>query len=179
MKFIPVFRYSQPEAIKIFKAYCLAFPPEERRNERQYSALFDTGEAEVLLIEHDNTQIGYLIIWKLSHYIYIEHFEVFPEFRSKKYGSLILEEFQKIHPGIVLESEPENKNEVAERRIRFYERNGFKIIDRDYIQPSYGEEKESVHLYLLSTKPADAADIAREIHRLVYGVTLPDTPDGL
>ena len=33
--------------------------------------------------------IGYLIGWQLSHFIFIEHFEIFQEFRGKNYGSEI------------------------------------------------------------------------------------------
>lgn len=169
MNFIPVIRHDQPEASLIYQAYCKAFPEDERRSEAQYRQLFDTAEAEILMIENSSKKIGYLIIWKLSECVYIEHFEVFPEFRSQKFGSKILHEFQAIYPDTVLESEPENQDAIAERRIRFYERNGFHIIDREYLQPSYGEGKKPLRLYLLSTTDRDTEKISREIHRTVYG----------
>ncbi|WP_434979744.1 GNAT family N-acetyltransferase [Daejeonia sp. YH14] len=169
MNFIPVIRHDQPEASLIYNAYCKAFPENERRSKEQYLRLFDTGEAEILLIKHETEKIGYLILWKLSDCVYIEHFEIFPEFRSRKFGSLVLRKLHQIYPETVLESEPEDQDDIAERRIRFYERNGFHIIDREYIQPSYGEGKKSLRLYLLSTVRMDAGKVSREIHRTVYG----------
>jgi hypothetical protein len=53
------------------------------------------------------------------------------------------------YPRIILEIEPEELND-AKRRYSFYQRNSFSLIDTTYVQPSYGEGKQSLNLWLLA-----------------------------
>ena len=155
---------------EIFQSYCSAFPENERRDEEQFSALFSNPQVQVLTINRDNISCGYLILWQLSEYLFIEHLEIYPQFRVQKIGSKVLHKLQNLYPIIILESEPDFLNESAQKRMDFYKKNGFKILDKNYIQPAYSSEKESINLFLMSNiSPRQNLDSTiKEIHKMVY-----------
>ena len=66
-------------------------------------------------------------------------------------GSIYLQEItKKLGKPVVLEVEPPT-DEMAIRRIGFYERNGFKLWkDITYIQPAYDKTKSSIELKLMT-----------------------------
>ena len=154
---------------RIFAAYESTFPEDERRDESQFLALLDNPDSFIFSVKNDETHVGYVILWKLENCYYLEHFEVFEEFRNLKLGSQILAELKAKFGNIVLESEPSHLDEMAERRINFYLRNGFSIISEDYIQPSYGPGKSSMNLFLLSNfDVTEVQVIEKELHTKVY-----------
>ena len=154
---------------KIFYVYEKTFPEEERRNKEQFLKLIENPDVYIFSIKKDETAIGYLILWELSGFYFLEHFEVFEEFRNQNFGSEILKNLQEKFEKIVLETEPENLNEIAKRRIGFYKKNGFTVVDETYIQPSYGDGKPAVNLWLLANfKIEDLKILVREIFEVVY-----------
>lgn len=156
---------------RIYSAYESTFPADERRDQDQFLALLDNPDSFIFAVKNDETHVGYVILWKLETCHYLEHFEVFEEFRNLKLGSQILTELKEKFGSILLESEPSHLNEMSERRINFYLRNGFSIISEDYIQPSYGPGKSSMNLFLLSNFEAEnVKEIEEELFTKVYGV---------
>ena len=114
------------------------------------------------------SQISVVKNWKHIH-AFLEHFEIFSEYRSLKYGSEIIADLFRDYSHIILEAEPETLNNDAQRRIDFYKRNGFRIIDEQYIQPSYGEGKSPLNLWLLANWQPEKLDwIKEEIYDIVY-----------
>ena len=53
---------------------------------------------------------------------------------------------------IILEVE-NPKDELQERRVRFYERNAFHFYPETFLQPQIFEKKEEVVLNIMSSKP--------------------------
>ena len=156
---------------RIYAAYESTFPIDERRDENQFLALLDNPDSFIFTVKNDDTHVGYVILWKLSTCHYLEHFEVFEEFRNLKLGSQVITDLQEKFGNILLESEPSNLDEIAARRINFYLRNGFSIVSEDYIQPSYGPGKSSINLFLLSNFTLEnVKKIEQELQRKVYGV---------
>ena len=154
---------------RIFNYYSAAFPEEERRNNEQFLALAEQANAFVFYIKNENENVGYLVLWELSGVYFLEHFEIFPVFRNQNFGKEVLAFLTKKYVKIVLESEPETSSEMAKRRIGFYERNGFNIIEKNYLQPSYGEGKPEVPMYLLSNFVPESVDtLVRTIYKVVY-----------
>ncbi len=154
----------------IYTSYCRSFPEAERRNDDQFISLFGHPVARIFSITDEEESVGYLITWSLSRAVFIEHFEIFEQFRNRKYGSRVLAAFSEIHPRLVLETEPAHLDEIAERRVGFYDRNGFEIIDKNYRQPSYGDGKSALDLWLMTNyKHDDTAELVREIYETVYG----------
>lgn len=156
---------------RIYAAYESTFPIDERRDENQFLALLDNPDSFIFTVKNDDTHVGYVILWKLATCHYLEHFEVFEEFRNLKLGSQVITDLQEKFGNILLESEPSNLDEIAARRINFYLRNGFSIVSEDYIQPSYGPGKSSINLFLLSNFTLEnVKKIEQELQRKVYGV---------
>lgn len=156
---------------RIYSSYESTFPADERRDEVQFLALLENPDSFIFSVKNDENQIGYVILWKLETCYYLEHFEVFEEYRNLKLGSQILAELKEKFGNIVLESEPKDLGEMAERRIHFYLRNGFAIISEDYIQPSYGPGKNSMNLFVLCNfSMTNVEDLQNELHTKVYGV---------
>lgn len=171
MEFILIFSSEDGRAKEIYSSYENTFPADERRNRNQFNALFHNPNAKVFSIQQDQENIGYLITWHVLDFRYIEHFEVFSTFRNQNLGSEILKEFSEIQPQLILESEPATQDEIAHRRINFYQRNGFSIVDKNYIQPPYEKGKKALNLWLLSNvEIEDPQKIIKKIHQVVYQV---------
>ena len=169
MEFQKIYDWKDEKVSEILYAYQNSFPPDERRDNEQLQKLFNNENAEIISILNENENIGYLILWKLSDFVFIEHFEIFECFRGKSFGSDILQNLLQKHPKIVLESEPDYLSNIAAKRISFYKRNGFKVIDEQYIQPSYGEGKKPLTLFLLSSETTENVEkIKEEIYQKVY-----------
>lgn len=154
---------------QIFQSYLSSFPEDERRDENDFWAIFNNPNAQVLSISESQQPIGYLILWKMLDFIFIEHFEVFECFRGRSLGSKILNELIKKHSKIILETEPSTLNDIAKRRVKFYQRNHFEILDKNYIQPSYGIGKNPLNLWLMGTfTPKNIEKYIHEIYKIVY-----------
>lgn len=151
---------------EIYSVYVSSFPEDEKRDEEQFYALFQNPKVQVFSVVYDQNFIAYFITWQLDDFVFIEHFEVY---RNLKLGSVIFQQFSEIFPKLVLESEPENIGELAIRRLGFYDRNGFSIVEKNYTQPAYSEKKQDLKLYLLSNFKIDAiAPIVQKIYKVVY-----------
>ena len=154
---------------RLYSAYEKTFPADERRDEEQFITLIEKPDCYIFGVNFEEKLVGYLILWELETCYFLEHFEVFEEFRNLKLGEKILTELKVKMNRIVLESEPRNLDEMAARRIGFYERNGFSVIDENYLQPSYGEGKNALHLFLLSNfEVENTSQIVAEIYAKVY-----------
>lgn len=154
---------------KIYRSYCETFPVDERRNETQFFQLFDSSKSKIISINQHSNTVGYLIIWEFDEFMFLEHFEIFEEFRNQKLGSHVLSNLSKIYPKILLESEPADLDEIASKRIAFYNRNGFETIDKNYIQPAYDNTKKDINLWLLSNFDNEkTSDFIKLIHQYVY-----------
>ena len=121
--------------------------------------------------------LGLLTTWHFEEFIYIEHFAIDPDLRSRGYGAEALKTFiaQQQCP-IVLEAEPPT-DKLSTRRIRFYERCGLTLYDFPYIQPAYTPESNPVELRLMGTLNTDDTPLAlvsKILHREVYGLRIND-----
>ncbi len=160
------------------KLYLDAFPPNERRDFDEFLRLLDDKSVpfSVAVLEEDGEFAGFLTYWAWNDFRYFEHFAVAPEKRNGgKGGAFLRMMVENGRTPVVLEVERPD-DEMALRRIGFYQRNGFRLWDDvPYLQPSYGAGREPVPLCLMT-----AGDIAfdgendekiRRIKRSVYGVT--------
>ncbi len=154
---------------EIYRSYASTFSEDERRSEWQFRQLFQHPAAKVISLLHDATFVGYLILWELTECVFVEHFEIFPEFQNRQHGTTVFKHLYQKYSKIILESEPETLDEDAKRRIRFYTKNGLQIIDRNYLQPAYDQQKNSVSLWLLGNfQPENPLLLKEEIYDVVY-----------
>ena len=169
MEFLPITSAEDYRVRNIYTSYSSTFPTDEQRDWKQFTALFSNPHVKVISVLHESRAIGYLIIWELSSYVFVEHFEVFEAFRSQKLGSHITGYLFENYPRIILEIEPDHLGDDAKRRYSFYLKNGFTLIDEMYVQPSYGEGKKSLDLWLLANyTPEDLKRVKDEIYDVVY-----------
>ncbi len=159
----------------IERIYTEAFPPDERREFADVVRLLEEEEAfSILLISNDDTPIGFISYWEWDDFAYIEHFAVDSRCRGAGYGATAITEFSRqMHKPIVLEVEMP-LDSISQRRIGFYERVGFTLCTRPYIQPPYAPDKKPLELYLMTYGEIDLSQaferVVAQIHRQVYGV---------
>ncbi len=157
----------------IVRLYTDSFPEDERRPLGGVKNLIDAhGAFHFSIVRSRNRVVGFISWWRLDSCFYVEHFAVKEDLRSKGYGKAVLERFCSLHgrKGIVLEVELPGTDDLADRRIRFYERCGFKAHrEFDYVQPPYAHGLQPVPLLLMTYGHIeDINRIVREIHREVY-----------
>lgn len=153
--------------------YISSFPEEERRPLDSVKSLIDLrGKYHFSVVRSRGRRIGFITWWNLGKCIYVEHFAINPDLRSKGFGKAVLELFCSVHgkKGVVLEVELPGANDMADRRIRFYERCGFSPRNEiEYVQPPYGPGLQPVPLMLMTYGHVDnISRVAGEIHRQVY-----------
>ena len=133
----------------VYKRLIDAFPYEERRDECDEEKCFLKEQFNFCEITDDGKSVGLIVFWVFERFLFIEHIAINKEIRSKGYGSKTVDLIKrKYNLPIILEAEfPET--EMQKKRIKFYEKLGFKVNSYDYTQPSY-HNTESVPLLVLS-----------------------------
>lgn len=150
------------------------FPRAERRDSEDFERLLITDSRLTLyLLSLGNELCGVITIWQLDGCFYCEHFAIHPSFRNKGIGASCLLQIKNRLPlsknPLLLEVELPTDTQTR-RRINFYERNGFRIVDTDYIQPSYGGGRPELPMFLMATEtlsPDEVRHCVKEI-RSVY-----------
>jgi len=151
-------RISGPGDLKIIRnLYCTSFPPEERREFDQLKLLVQEEDHYInQILINKNKIAGLCIFWVFNEFVFIEHLAVKPELRGIGIGEGTLSALREKFKILILETELP-VNEISKRRIKFYERNGFSLLERQYFQPSYDKNKPEVELKIMCTK-ADISD---------------------
>lgn len=137
---------------RLMTLYKESFPPEERRDMHQLEQMLAAvPEMFFNAVEEDGLLCGLASYWDLGDFYYMEHLAVFPEMRNRKIGQQILAYWQQhLHKPQLLEVEPAVE-EMACRRIGFYERNGYAVLYKDYVQPSYTADEDACPLWIMGT----------------------------
>ncbi len=164
------------------KLYNESFPENERRLYKNTGHLDDFinrkgSKFHVFAVDDGGGYLlGFLSYWTFDGYVYVEHFAVQPEHRGKNIGGKLLAYlFETISPDVLLEVEKPETPE-AERRIRFYERCGFRLReDINYMQPPYSAGQSGMELLLMTHGDVNLHDISdlREMLTEVYNVEHP------
>lgn len=135
----------------VFSLMKQAFPPTERRTEDGQRALLDrSGYSYRILREENGSFLGFLAVWDLGEFRFVEHFAVNEAARGKGIGGKALQMWmeEKSTP-VVLEVEPP-ETELARRRIGFYQRVGLFLNDFPYTQPSMQQGQPPIPLKIMS-----------------------------
>ena len=130
--------------------YETSFPEDERRNFDLLKALDEKSNLDFFVItDNQANAIGIISLWSFEEFIYIEHFAIQQNERGKGIGSSVLSSLaNKYSKPVLLEVElPEN--DLAKRRIAFYQRHGFAIQPYDYTQPAYDKTKQSLPMIVM------------------------------
>ncbi len=140
---------TENELNSVYEKMKKAFPYEEIRDFEDEKKCFLKKEFSVFNICENGESSGFAALWIFNEFVFIEHLAIDSENRSKGLGSKCVEEIKEMfNLPIILEAEaPETEQQI--RRIRFYDRLGFKVNDFVYEQPSY-HGGEGVPLKILS-----------------------------
>ena len=152
-----------------------SFPPEEYRPLEQLRLYTDTKPTfyNNIVLESDDTPVGFFTYWDFGTFCYGEHFAIDPARRNGGYGKRALEELCRIvHPRpIVLEVEMPVE-EMAQRRINFYKRQGLVLWDKPYQQPPYRPGYPFLPMYIMAygclNPDTDFEHIKKTIYSEVY-----------
>ncbi len=165
-----------------------AFPPEEYRDLQELRRFTDEKNAfhnQVILLEDavsgeeekKYTPIGLLTYWDFETFCYVEHFAIDPTLRNGGYGKAAISLLCKqLNRPIVLEVEMPD-NDLARRRIGFYQRQGFRLWQTPYQQPPYKPADGFLPMMLMVQgalqEEKDYEEVKGRIYREVYGQPLP------
>ncbi|MEE3413435.1 MAG: GNAT family N-acetyltransferase [Bacteroidales bacterium] len=136
--------------------YLSSFPKEERRSLESIYKLLEEDIFEFVPIFFDEDFKGFANLWFFKDFTYIEHLAITPKERNRGYGTEFLKKLinndisflkQRIE-NIVLEVELPT-NSLTQKRITFYERLGFKLLDDYYFQPPYEKDNEGVEMKIM------------------------------
>lgn len=164
------------------KLYNESFPENERRIYKDEKHLADFikmkgGKFNAFAVKDGELFLGFLSYWVFEGYTYVEHFAVTPEKRGNNLGSLMLRHlFKEVSPDVLLEVEPPTSPD-AERRIKFYERNGFRVRKEfNYTQPPYSPSQQPVEMLLMTHGEVSLHNIGsiKEMLQEVYNVKTGD-----
>ena len=152
-----------------------AFPPEEYRELKELREYTDrTGNFYNNIIFDNETPVGFITYWDFNDFYYVEHFAIDPTLRNGGYGKKTLDYLCKeLDRPIVLEVEMPVE-EMAKRRINFYQRQGFVLWEKEYKQPPYKPGDDFLPMYLIVFGnlqcEQDFEMIKNKIHKEVYNV---------
>ena len=131
---------------KLTALYTEAFPVEERREIGQLGELLHTEPAMYFnAVECDGQLAGLFVYWDFGSFYYL--------------GQQILDWVKEQLQGVrLLEVEPA-ETEMATRRIHYYERNGYRILDRNYLQPPYVKGGKDFPLWVMGNGSGQSAEV--------------------
>lgn len=156
---------------EISELYIQTFPVNERRDPDELVNIQGSEGYWLELIKFNEDWAGFIEYWDFKEFLFIEHLAIVPQKRNNGLGQAVLLQFISGNFKPVLLEAEIPLDEISHRRIKFYERCGFKPVNVDYTQPPYYPGKASVPLLLLSNLPVQTAianSFIRIISRNVY-----------
>lgn len=124
---------------KIYNDYEKLFPEEEQRDWEIIEENYNKGIEQFYKIALDNKIIGFLMLEKIKeeYPYYLDYFAIYKEYQNKGYGFKSIDTLiNKVikENDLIGEIEKENENELNTiRRMKFYDRLGFKKINSEYL----------------------------------------------
>ncbi len=155
----------------LLQLYELSFPDAERRRPEQLFYLIENRNRFFFCeICYNHQSAGLFVYWQLDGCYFLEQLAIFPEMRNHSIGSQLLSYLEEYLPAPrLLEVEPEDDG-MAGRRIRYYERNGYTIVDKKYVQPAFDPHKQPIPLWIMCNKILPEKELANFIDTIIKDV---------
>ncbi len=148
---------NDPHFADFWKIYTESFPANERRTSDQQFEVFQKPHYQINTHVTDNQVVGFIASWNDPEFVFVEHFAIAPEFRSKRFGSTVLQQFiEEFKIPIILEIEMPI-DELTKRRLKFYELAGFIRNPHQHYMPPYHESNPPLEMEIL-TLPSRISD---------------------
>lgn len=149
-----------------------AFPPEERWNFDMTLENKHKDNYKFYGILDDDTPIGLTMLWDLDDFNYGEYLAIDKKFRGNKYGTEVLTKILKMLSDklIVIEVEPYDLNEIAKKRIEWYQRFGLVLSEYDYDMPCIDENKNisSIKMKIMTSRKIQNKEEHDNITKILY-----------
>lgn len=138
---------------KLMQLYTEAFPLEERRDEEQLKKmLIDEPRMSFNAVQCDGKLAGLFVYWDFGTFYYLEHLAIYAEMRNAKIGQQTLDWMKENLDGLrILEAEPA-ETDIATRRVCYYERNGYTVYEKEYLQPAYRAGGDGCRLWVMCNR---------------------------
>lgn len=164
---------STAEARQLIALHSETFPQYERfQNTALLARLIDNASAMHFNALYDGSDlVGFFSYWNLGNACYIHFISVYPTLRNRGIGRQIMEWVSThLHQPVFLESEVPF-DEITERRLQFYKRNGFHELAND--PETLASDRRGGHPQcFMGTQPVDnLEDYLLRIRELVYRAT--------
>ena len=136
---------------QVWDLYKTSFPENERRNINGQVHTLGLNNYYCQIVFKDDQFVGILFWWNFETLRYIEHIAIRPDRQNEGLGSEIMKDFLSLADSkpILLEVEPAT-TDIQKKRLRFYDKLGFKMNAYDYIQPAIQKSTNPVALKVLS-----------------------------
>jgi GNAT superfamily N-acetyltransferase len=166
------------------------FPEKEMKSKKHFEILFHE-KKEIYQLEESQDHL--LLYYEKSDYIFIDYILVAESSRGKGIGSTVLDLLKGKGKAIILEVEPVNLIDPdSEKRILFYEKNGFLKMDSIQYERIHSVTNELNRMDVFCWAPVHKTeewvfnrmqDIYNEVHAFhtmeVYGRTAQSVSDVL
>ena len=177
MEFIKLENSDSAEFKEAWEIYESSFPSDERRTLDLQKELIKNKQYNFFIVLKDKILVAIITDWTFGDFLFVEHFAVKENLRGKGIGTELLKKYiSKNKQKIVLEVERPD-TELATKRIKFCDKNGFKLNNFDYIQPPYGKDKNPVPLFLMTypekINESEFSSIREKLHITVYRLEKP------
>ena len=169
---------SLPSVLDIYEK---SFPEDEQRSIRSIMRQIDSNnDYNFFIVLKDDFPVGMASVWVIKQkFIYIEHLCVDEKLRSDGIGSRAMNLLKDKSPyPIIIEVEKRTEEmsdqQVAncERRLKFYRNHGFKLSDKEYMQPAYQVGLNEVPMQLMEARgtllDADFEGVKADLYKIVY-----------
>ncbi|MBQ8338493.1 MAG: GNAT family N-acetyltransferase [Oscillospiraceae bacterium] len=168
-------KISNSEFEEFYSLMKAAFPKSERRTKKAFRELCERERRyKIYALFSENTLCAFLTVWEFDGFTFGDHFAVLPTLRGGGIGSKMLAELKKqcTLPFIIEVELPED--EMARRRIGFYERNDLKLCGFDYILPAMQKGCDSLPMRIMAyptpLTEKEFEPIKKQIYKTVYNV---------
>lgn len=153
----------QKDFERIYELMADAFPQSELRTKDDQMSLLNRKNYKIHVYKKDGKIAAFIAAWELEGMDFVEHFAVDKKYRGHGLGADLMKAYinQAGSGLVILEVEPP-ENEVAVRRINFYNRLGFHLNDFPYMQPAMQKGQKPIPLKIMSYPfPIDEDNLKR------------------
>lgn len=135
---------------EVWKIMEESFPVDERRDRKGQEEVLNNPYYHLYGYRQRKEVVAFLAVWEFDVFTFVEHFAVKHTYRNGGLGAELLKQLlERNGLPVILEAEPPI-GEMQERRIRFYERNGFLLNPYEYVQPAMSAEGKKIPLDIMS-----------------------------
>lgn len=153
----------------VFSLMQKSFPKNEYRTYENQKKLLGNKYYKIIpYFGNGNELLAFAAIWEFDSFTFVEHIAVSEKCRGMGIGSKIMRDIiEKSNTDIILEIEPPTDG-ISTKRLRFYERLGFKCNDYPYLQLPLNENDKPIPLKILSYPQTIDEQKFKEIQKIIY-----------